>query len=637
MKMLAILICVLCAESYAQQSAVFQSETKEVSIDAVVTGKKGEPVGDLSAKDFRVWEDNKEQTIRSFALSTDSTAEPRRLVLFFDDASLSPADEAATRQAAARFVDSNVSANRLMAIVTFDGAFRVAQSFTDNAGRLKDALAGVRLGEQNPNVMDPRRWRSSRSSLPLEANQSSVNARGLMEAVGYLAQNLNVVPGRKMIVLFSAPVSFSGLQPGDVAPLTRICNRSDVAVYPVVPTAVQDASDSPTGPVGLVRPGVPGPPSSSTEVQPDVPQGANIPFTLAKDTGGFVVPMSNDLPAELEKVATEQNQYYVLSYTPPDSKEGACHTLRVKVDRRHLDVRSRSSYCTGKPQDLLAESKVEQDLEKRAGEPGSSGKAAQEMQAPFFYVAGGVAKVHVAMEIPAAELKLEREKGKLHAEVNILGIASSPDGGVAARFSDVLERNFDSQQDADRFEARPLHYEKEFKIAPGRYNLAIVFGSGGTSLGKVETPLTIDAYQPGQFAMSGLALSREARPAAELGLEASLSDDVAPMIADGMQLIPSGSNIFAPGEHAFCYFEIYARSPLDPGATVRLRVLEAKTGAPKWEASAKLDAMPAGKSTLPVGLSIPITSLAPGSYQFEVTAMDGPGKTAKRMVDFEIR
>ena len=53
--------------------------------------------------------------------------------------------------------------------------------------------------------------------------------------------------------------------------------------------------------------------------------------------------------------------------------------------------------------------------------------------------------------------------------------------------------------------------------------------------------------------------------------------------------------------------------------------------------AAKLDAAAKGQSTIPVGLSVPIASLPSGSYQFEVTAVDAAGKTAKRTVNFEIK
>jgi VWFA-related protein len=486
MKPVAIFIGLLCIRVQAQQPPVFKSETKVVMIDAVVTGKKGEYVPDLTAKDFRIWEDNKEQTIQSFALESNSShAEPSRMVLFFDDAGMSAADEATTRQAAARFVDANVASNRLMAVANFDGDFRVAQGFTNNAGKLKEALQTLNLASSSPN--GPARFGGPPGHQPKGINPGSVTARGLIQSVGNLAQNLNAVPGRKIVVLFTSETSLSPLQSGDLVGLAQICNRSNVAVYPVLPLVVQEVSENPIGPVGLVRPGIPGPNSPAI---PDVQPDANIAVTIAKGTGGFVVPTSNDLVAELGKLGPEQSQYYVLGYTPHDSKEGACHTLRVRVNRKHADVRARSGYCAAKPQDLLAESTIEQDLEKHASAPQTDSDAA--MQAPFFYVTSNVAQVHVALEIPAKGLKVEKQKGKLHAELNILGIAKAPNGNLAARFSDIVERNFDSEQDLERFEAQPLHYEKEFKIIPGRYTLTAVFDSGGTSFGKAEMPLAID-------------------------------------------------------------------------------------------------------------------------------------------------
>jgi len=49
---------------------VFKAETRLVLVDTIVTDKKGNYVTDLTAKDFKVWEDNKEQPIKSFSLES---------------------------------------------------------------------------------------------------------------------------------------------------------------------------------------------------------------------------------------------------------------------------------------------------------------------------------------------------------------------------------------------------------------------------------------------------------------------------------------------------------------------------------------------------------------------------------------
>ena len=120
MRLLAIFCCA-GAVAIAQQNLVIQTETRTVLVDAVVTGKKGDYVRDLKAKDFRVWEDNKEQSINSLSHSSGG-ASPTYLVLFFDNARLSPADQVLARQAASSFIDANAGPNRRMAVLSYEGS-----------------------------------------------------------------------------------------------------------------------------------------------------------------------------------------------------------------------------------------------------------------------------------------------------------------------------------------------------------------------------------------------------------------------------------------------------------------------------------------------------------------------------------
>jgi len=51
---------------------------------------------------------------------------------------------------------------------------------------------------------------------------------------------------------------------------------------------------------------------------------------LAEGTGGFTIFNTNDLLGGLQRIASEQNEFYLLGYVPADSPEGSCHTLKVK-------------------------------------------------------------------------------------------------------------------------------------------------------------------------------------------------------------------------------------------------------------------------------------------------------------------
>src|SRR5262250_1336285 len=60
---------------------VIKAETRLVLVDTVVTDKKGNYIGDLAQKDFRVWEDGKEQTVKSFSFEaggSDPAHNPKR-------------------------------------------------------------------------------------------------------------------------------------------------------------------------------------------------------------------------------------------------------------------------------------------------------------------------------------------------------------------------------------------------------------------------------------------------------------------------------------------------------------------------------------------------------------------------------
>jgi len=60
-----------------QTEAVIHKETRLVLVDTVVTDKKGKYVRDLTQKDFKVFEDNKEQPVVSFSAESDASAPNR--------------------------------------------------------------------------------------------------------------------------------------------------------------------------------------------------------------------------------------------------------------------------------------------------------------------------------------------------------------------------------------------------------------------------------------------------------------------------------------------------------------------------------------------------------------------------------
>ncbi len=356
-----------------------------------------------------------------------------------------------------------------------------------------------------------------------------------------------------------------------------------------------------------------------------------------------LIRYTNDLFAGLEKIGKEMDEYYILGYTPPESEEGSCHALRVKVDQGGDTVRARSGYCNSKPRDLLAGNPIEKTLENRAS-ASQAGNVAASIQLPFFYTGPNQARVNVAMEIPADVLKFEKQKGKFQAEMNVLGIAYNADGSVGARFSDTVKREFEDKKQVDAFQQAPFHYENEFEVASGQYNLKVVFSAGGANFGKLETPLKIDPWAS-QFGLSALALSKQIRAQAAMSsLDASLIEDRVPLITQGVQVIPSGSDKFSKTEPALFYTEIYEPLLLNPDPKnkpvigLQIRILDRKTKDQKFSTGLMRIDMTgvADNPTIPLAEKIPLGTIAAGQYVVEVEARDSAGKIATRTADFDL-
>jgi VWFA-related protein len=121
----------------APDSNVIRTETNVVLVDTIVQDKKGNYVRDLTAKDFKLFDDNKERPITSFSLESGTPGpnanQKHYMVLLFDNSTIALADQMRARQAAMRFLDANAGPNRLIAVMNFGGSLNIAQNFTADA------------------------------------------------------------------------------------------------------------------------------------------------------------------------------------------------------------------------------------------------------------------------------------------------------------------------------------------------------------------------------------------------------------------------------------------------------------------------------------------------------------------------
>jgi len=604
----------------ASSRLVIRTETRLVLVDAVVGDKRGKPVRDLGVQNFRIWEDGKPRTIASFSREA-SAASPEEsqkhyLVFFFDNSTALVSDQFAWRKDAARFAAAWAGPDRYMAVANFSGTVAIAQDFTTATGPLARAISAVQPGPSSPEVaVSPTtesaqirargaaRGRGGSAVSPSQEAASAYSKEAVVEALMRVADSLASVRGRKALVLFSG--GFTDPPSGVLtAAAAQAFNKANVAAYPVN------------------QPGL---------------------KSLADETGGRAIVNANDLVGELGKIADEQEEHYVLGFTPGEFPEGSCHALRVEVNRPGLEVQARKQYCSSKPVELLAGNTAAKKLEERAAGT-SPGNLTASLQLPYFYSGPNAARVNVAMEIATPGIKFQKVKGKPHAELRIAGLAYRPGGDVAGRFSDVANLDFESDKEAAAFAKQPYHYEYQFDLGPGEYTLRVAFSSSEENFGKAEMPLSIPAWDGKRLALSGIALARESRPAPDLasGLDDSLLEDRRPLIAGGRQMAASGGNRFHAADPVLVYAEIYEpllAGPNPPSLGLQVRVVDRRTGAQKADPESfnVVNFIRPGNAVVPVAFDLPLTSLSPGSYRLELKAVHSSGpETAPGTVDFEV-
>jgi hypothetical protein len=362
---------------------------------------------------------------------------------------------------------------------------------------------------------------------------------------------------------------------------------------------------------------------------------------LAEGTGGFAIYNTNDLLGGLQRITAEMNQFYVLGYVPRETEEGSCHTLKVKLNKGGMEVRSRSGYCNVRPTNPLDGKPVEKQMEAQAGGSGQ-GTIHASMEAPYFYAAPNVARVNLSMEIPGDAVVFNKDKGKYRANVNILGIAYKPDGSVGARFSDTL--NMEMEKDEwKEFAKAPYRYQNQFDAAPGTYKLAVVLSSGGEGFAKMEKPLQIDAYDGNRFTLGGVVLSSSLQRVDEIPTEvdATLLEDRKPLIVKGMQITPAASYQFKKTDNVTVYSELYA--PLlktEPTTKVAAgyRIFDSANKEVFFTGAISLDGfVEKGNAVVPFALKVDTSKLVPGSYRLVLLAVDGKNNQApQRPVEFSV-
>jgi len=219
---------------------------------------------------------------------------------------------------------SDVEAIRIA--IASDGA--VLQQVVDRATREAPGSGRVMV-DYTPDVMQKAR------NVVSELRQASAQT---VKTLAALLNGLARFPGRKTVVLMTDGFYVEEAM-ADLRQIVGMAARSNVRLYAIDGRGVsRGALDTEITALNPMETGA----AIPTDIYNTIEDGPN---TLAVDTGGYVIRNTNDFKSALAEVAEDTSHYYVIGYSPSNTKmDGKFRTVSVKVKRPGLSVRARKGY-----------------------------------------------------------------------------------------------------------------------------------------------------------------------------------------------------------------------------------------------------------------------------------------------------
>jgi VWFA-related protein len=377
----------------ADTSNILRASVRRVVLDVVVTDSKGAPVPGLTAANFSVAEDGKQQKLLSFEANgfspamdylppdlppqppntfTNMPATPEKgpLYILLDDLvnmdspdqMNSPEDHGTqliARKQMIKFIQSKPEGARFAIFVRSDG-LHLVQGFTADKSLLYSAFD---LHPPRPHFP---------AVFLMASNFGRSDPISAMSVLHSLALYLDGLPGRKNLIWFSSAFPLSlfasdtdgpSYQEESKATLDLLAHNQ-IAVYPVDARGVpyQDShaqlstsphSDTITSPMeaGSAQPGG-GSPSNAPSSTSSFVQGSSTVMTsfsimdeIARQTGGQAFYGNNDVAAELTAAVQSGGTYYTLTYAPTNHDyTGQLRNIHVELARKSYQLSYRRFY-----------------------------------------------------------------------------------------------------------------------------------------------------------------------------------------------------------------------------------------------------------------------------------------------------
>jgi len=514
------------------QQPTFRSGVRLIETTVVVHDRSGQPVADLKASDFRIFEDGKEQKVEFFAVeggqataSVKSFPLPPNVftnrsaprgggitVVLFDRLNSRFDDQKPARDQIIRYLARLPPTERVAFYVLESDTVTVLHDFTSDTGRLIASLNKYlgttsieldRSQEVKPYIpptgiaaMDAETdaWLQQ----TMETVQEFYLRRRAMlttNALESIANHLAGVPGRKNLIWVSGAFPFVINDPltgpqsmsRQVNRATRAVNAADIAIYPVDIRGLLGAFSDPatsTATVPLDSRGRPLPGQGPFTTLATISPGQDTMREIAQQTGGRVYVNTNAIGEAVQKAMDDARVSYVLGFYS-SRVDDKFHELDVKVNRGGLDVRHRKGYlalANPKPADAKARLAA---LDRIMTSPIASSSI--EIASQFDRVSADEGSLTI--RIHPDSLSWEQKKDTKESAIDIVIAQSEPDG----KYFKLKETTVNLSADAERYkimQAEGFTLSSAVKLRPAAYRLHVVVSDVATqAAGSLIIPL----------------------------------------------------------------------------------------------------------------------------------------------------
>ncbi|HSU32223.1 MAG TPA: VWA domain-containing protein [Bryobacteraceae bacterium] len=688
MRFTAILaLAALLIQPVLPQRATFSTTTNIVVVNVTVLDRDGKPVENLTKNDFRLFEDGKQQQLQSvdFQRLTNRTLPPvtanaeaapptepkgynpeaeraaqhsnlatkyqdrRLVVILFDFSSMQPAEQIRAKQAAVKFITTQMTASDTVAIQVFGTELRTVQDFTSDRDLLLAAINKFHIGESSENAdtadtgADAQDQSGQFVADETEFNifNADVKLAGLQDA----ARQLGQYPEKKALIYISSGIQKNGVDnQSQLAATVNTAVRANVAFYPIdargLSAVVPGGDATQTGAAGNSLYNGAG----QRSVKENFNNQQETLATLAIDTGGKSLLDSNDLTLGMRQVQEDFTSYYVLSYVSSNpAQDGRYRRIQVKLNPSVGVAKAKLEYRQGyfAPTTFahMGESGKEAQLQQAllSDNPVTDLPVAAEVD--YFRLEKSKYFVPISVKIPGSALAFKSKGSRAATELDFIAEVFDARGRTAATVRDTIPLKVNGAV-AGEVGRKSIQYDTGVTLTPGRYKLRFVARENGEGkVGTFQSSFTVPDLSKGPaLRISSVIYSNQRQPVTErvAGVKNDKKLTAANPLIDGngQQLMPDVTKVFRPGQTLFVYLEVY--DPVIPDTLpANFRFADVQTSLALYRENKKVFETPPVRAsrldgkregTLPVNLQAAISKVEPGRYECQVNVIDEFGR-----------